>query len=418
MITKLWSSSLALLIALYGCGDDDMGVDGGATDGASARDTGGVVRDGGSDGAVDAGPPRDAGPRPDGGPRPDAGACMDSCPAHDGVTWECETRFMYGTNYAWSNFGGDFGGISAWGQPGVASARAQFSDEISQMKAAGVNVIRWWMFPRFWTEAITFDGEDTPSGIGGTLLADVEAALALAEENDVYVMLTPFSFDSFTPTTTESGIYTPGLQPIVTNAARRARLLENLVRPIARAVEESPNRRRMIAWDMINEPEWAIRGANMYGGEDFGPDSRLTPVTHAEMERFLADMAAVLRSESTALVSVGGAAIKWGTAWTHLGLDFYMLHYYDWVYEWFPYTTVTLESVGLADKPVVMGEFPNAGLSAVGGNPARTVAQLTQDLWDHGYGGALSWAFSDGSFPWTPATLRAFADAHPCESAF
>jgi len=399
--------------AACGCGDDD---------GTSATDAGTVPRDSsvGLDASV---PPDDAGARDSGGgtvdagPAGDGGMCVDTCPAAHGVTWRCETRFMYGDNFAWSHFAGDFGGIGAWGQPGVAAASASIGDDLAQMKAAGVSVVRWWMFPRFWTESITFDAEGVPSGIGGSLVADIDEALALAEANDVYIMLTPFSFDSFTPTTTESGIFTPGLRPIVVDAARRQRLLDNLVRPVARAVEASPYKHRMIAWDMINEPEWAMTGPDMYGGNAFEPDSRLEPVTHAQMETFLSEMAVVLRAESSALVSVGSAAIKWGSAWTHLDLDFYMLHYYDWVYEYFPYDTVTLASVGLTDKPVVMGEFPTSGLSAVGGHPARSAAELANDLWGAGYGGALSWAYNDGS-TWPASAVREFADMHACEAAY
>ena len=119
-------------------------------------------------------------------------------------------------------------------------------------------------------------------------------------------------------------------------------------------------------------------------------------------------------------MSVGGAAIKWARAWTRLGLDFYQLHYYDWVYENFPYSQVSLASVGLTDKPVVMGEFPSDGVSAVPyrGLPARSASQFTADLLDAGYAGALSWAFNDGAFPWYPDQVRSFADARACEARY
>jgi hypothetical protein len=115
------------------------------------------------------------------------GACTDSCPApNGGVAWDCKKRFMFGVNWAWRNWAGDFGGVSAWGWDGVAGASADYSDDMAQMKAAGVNVIRWWMFPRFLTESISWDADDTPSGIGGTLVADIQKALELAEQHDVY----------------------------------------------------------------------------------------------------------------------------------------------------------------------------------------------------------------------------------------
>jgi hypothetical protein len=300
----------------------------------------------------------------------------------------------------------------------VSAASAQVSAEMKKMHDAGVSVIRWWMWPRFLTESITFGADDAPEGLGGSLLADVEAALALAEANDVYLMFTPFSFDNFGPTAEEGGVHSRGIKAMITDPARRKKLLDNLIRPVAAAVEKSPHRARMIAWDMINEPEWALTGPDLHGTEEFTPNTDLESVTHAEMESFLQELAATLRSSSGALVSVGGAAIKWPRAWSALGLDFYQFHYYDWVYEWYPYQTVTLASLGLTDKPVVIGEFPAQGLSAAGGNPARSLAEYVGDLWDQGYAGALSWAYDDSAFPWSGEAHQAFAAQHSCEASY
>lgn len=344
--------------------------------------------------------------------------CIDLCSTDGGVQWECKTRFLYGTNWAWRNWGADFGGVAAWGKQGVAQASVSVSSEMQAMRTAGVSVIRWWMWPRLLTESIQFGDDDAPSSIEGSLIADVQKALELAEVNDVYLIFTPFSFDNFAPTAVEGGVLSRSLEPMVTDPARRQKLMDNLITPLAQAVESSPYRKRMIAWDMLNEPEWAIAGPGLYGGEDFTPSPSLEAVTHAQMEAFLKEMTSTLRASSRALVTIGSAAIKWSKAWSQVDVDFYQLHYYDWVYAWYPYQTVTLQSVGLTDKPVVMGEFPNQGLAAVGGNPARTAAELQTDLWNQGYAGTISWAYNDGPFPWDPAALATFASLHPCETAF
>jgi len=348
--------------------------------------------------------------------------CTDACPApNGGVTYGCRKRFMYGVNWAWKNWGADFGGISAWGVAGtsVSDDGAAFGSDLAEMKAAGASVIRWWMFPRFLTDSIQWAADDTPSRIGGSLVADIQKALELAEQNDVYLMLTPFSFDNFFPSRDEGGVWSRGIKPMIIDPAKRQKLLDILIKPVAQAVEASPYKSRMIAWDMINEPEWALTGPNPNGGEDFTPNGECETVTHAQMETFLQELAAVLRLNNPgALLTVGNAAIKWGSAWIHVDQDFYSLHYYDWVYEYYPYSSVTPESVGLTDKPVVIGEYPIGGLSAVGGNPARTAAQYSADLWDLGYGGTLAWAFNDNGFPWSAALLKPFADQRPCETAY
>ena len=345
-------------------------------------------------------------------------SCGDRCPAPHGLVWRCEERFAYGVNWAWGNWGGDFGGVSAWGSPGVASARDRFSADMRAMKDAGVSVIRWWMFPRFLTESITWGEDGAPSGIAGSLATDVEEALAVAEENDVYLMLTLFSFDSFGPTQEEGGATSRGIQPMVIDAVLRRKLIDNLVVPVARAVERSPHKQRMIAWDMVNEPEWAMTGPDLYGGEPYEPQSRLQSVTHQQMETFLKETAAALRASSGALITIGGAAIKWARAWSHVDVDFYQFHYYDWVHQWYPYATVTLAAAGVTDKPVVMGEFPIQGVSEIGGQPARTAAQLSADLWAAGYAGSLAWAFNDSAFPWSPGSVERFAAERPCETRF
>ena len=357
------------------------------------------------------------------GGRVGGGACgtTDKCVANgNGIAWNCETRFMYGTNYAWNSFGADFGGSASWGYPGIDGNPGPFSAAMKQMKAAGVSVIRWWMFPRFLTDSIHWDADGAPAGISPSLVADVKRALALAAENDVYIMLTPFSFDNFRPTTTEYGVYSRSIQPMVVNAGLRQKLMDNLLGPIADAVAQSPHRDRMIAWDIMNEPEWAMTGPSLTGDPDFPAQGGLDLVTHAQMETFLKQATDVLRSRSGANVSVGGSAIKWAKAWSRIGLDFYQFHYYDWVYQNFPYQTVTLASVGVTDKPVVMGEFPSDGLSAVPskGLPARSAAQFSADLLAHGYAGALSWAFNDTAFPFDAASTKAFADTQGCGVAY
>jgi hypothetical protein len=333
---------------------------------------------------------------------------------------------MLGANWAWKNWGADFGGITAWSKKGVSEDAAAFSADMATLKAGGTSVIRWWMWPRFLTESITWDADDSPSGVGGTLIADVQKALELAEQNDVYIMFTPFSFDNFGATYDESGINSRGIKGIVTDDIKRGKLLNNLIRPVAEAIEASPYKHRMVAWDLINEPEWAMTGPNPNDSSPFEPDQDCTPapacepVTFAEMKTFLDELTVVLREESSALITIGSAAIKWGNAWRDFDVDFYSLHYYSWVYEWFPYTTVTPASKGLTGKPVVMGEYPYAGLTAFPDKdlPAQDLNEFLNGLWDVGYAGALGWAFTDPSYAFDGTGQKAFGDAHACETAY
>ncbi|MBI3205791.1 MAG: hypothetical protein HYZ29_29920 [Myxococcales bacterium] len=396
----------ALVLAACGSGDSSSGPGTGGTGGGSGGTTTGGA--GGAAGAIGSGSASGAGGASGGGGV--GGVCVDSCPApNGGVTWGCTKRFMYGINYAWKDFAGDFGGISAWGIQGVSGQASAHAAALADMRGHGVSVVRWWMFPDFRGDGVDFDASEIPTGLGGTALADIQKALELAEQADVYLMLTVFSFDNFGPSENVAGIWTPGITPMVKDATKRKALMEKVVRPVAKAVAASPHAKRVIAWDVINEPEWAMTGSDPYGDPAFEANADLAPVSFTEMETFIKEVTATLRSESGALVTVGGAAAKWARAWTKVGVDFYQLHSYDWVDKWWPHTNAA-SSYGL-DKPLVMGEFPPTGLSGV---PYSSVVQA---FWDKGYAGALSWQY-DEIKPAELDGIQAFATAHPCETHF
>lgn len=339
------------------------------------------------------------------------GACSDQCPKQGGVDWLCRLRFMYGTNYAWHHFGSDFGGNSKWNQQGV-SKNAEVDRELGELAAHGVSVLRWWIFPDFRGDGVRFDAQDKPLGLGGTAVADITRALELAEQHDLYLMLTLFSFDNFRPTTEMDGIRARGIRPLVVDAAARKGLIETVVRPIAQTVAKSPHHQRVIAWDVINEPEWAIAGASKYGGDPaFDANPELEAVSHDQMETFLREVISALREESEALVSVGGAAVKWRFAWSKLDVDFHQFHIYDWVNQYFPYSRSPAD-YGVSDKPVVMGEFPSQGLTGV------SYDQLVESWFSNGYGGSLSWAYSDTMFGGNLSALQQVAKNHACETRY
>jgi hypothetical protein len=348
-----------------------------------------------------------AGPAADGGR---GGSCDPSCaePAN-GLPIGCKKRFMFGVNYAWIDFGEDFGG----GAKGVAAKQPAVLSALQEMKASGVNVVRWWMHPVFFNDGVTFDPSGTPTGLGGSELADIEAALALAAQAGVFIKLTPFSFDNFRGDDRAGH----GLTAIVSDATKRAALIENVVRPIARAVAASANSARMISWDVINEPEWAIMGDDGHGDEPFDPNPELMAVPFPVMETFVGDVVKGLRAESQAPITVGQAAIKWARAFTQVGLDYYDMHYYGWVDQYFPIGAKSLAEYGIGDKPVVVGEFPLDGWT----NPNGTfdAKQIIDKLYAAGYSGAKAWAYTqDGGWANNKGNLDAFAKSKGCEVEF
>jgi hypothetical protein len=318
---------------------------------------------------------------------------------------------MFGVNYAWEEFAGDFGGIPAWNVPGVSEDSDAVDERLTDMAAQGVSVVRWWVWPDFRGDGVRLNESGTPLGLGASATADLEVALKLADEHDLYLMLTLFSFDNFRPTRTTQGNQLHGLAPIATNARRRMALVDRVVRPFARAAEHSPHRDRLLAWEIINEPEWAMRGPSKYCRNDNMPaQDGLEHLTHGEMEVFVSDVIRGIRAESHALVTIGGAATFWACAWKFVDIDFYQFHMYDWVNEYHPFDRPPTD-YGLIDRPAIIGEFPVDGL-----NGASTT-DLFQSWYDNGWAGALAWAVTDRGFDWSGAksALSSFSSARSCE---
>jgi hypothetical protein len=385
--------------------------------GSSGAGSSGSITNGGDDSGMSGGAVTDAPTEPPDGA--ESGPCSDSCPQPNGLTVGCETRFLYGVNYAWKNWVADFGGVSVWGQKGVSQNESAIMPDLMDMQANGVDVIRWWMLQKLEGDAVAFDSSGTPTGTGGTLVADIQAALSLAATVGVHYNFTIFSFDDFAPSGSDNGATIHGMADIITDATKRAALM-NVVKTVAQTVEASPHKDRVVSWDVINEPEWAISGSDPYGDMAFSPNTNETAVTFAQMETFVSDTVKTLHANSSAPVTVGGAAVKWAQAWSHVGVDFYTFHMYDWVNQYFPFDK-SIASYGVTGKPTVMGEFPLAGLAAVNGNPAISLDSMLTMLPTLGYAGAMPWAVDDtccGSWSTTKATIQSFAASHMCQTHY
>jgi hypothetical protein len=330
-----------------------------------------------------------------------------------GLKHECKQRFALGINYAWHNFAADFGGIAAWNQKSISQSPETFSTEIAEMANNGVSVIRWWLFPDFRGDGVTFDASGNPTGISDTTKADIAKALELAETHDVYLVLTIFSFDNFRPQRDDGGITIRGMSPMVTDATRRAALVNNIVRPVAKAAASCANANRLLGWDVINEPEWAITATGNHD-QDFTPNSELTTVPLADMKSLITESIAALREETpNAMTSVGWAAAKWAWAFTDVDDDFHQPHIYAWVNKYWPYTW-TPAKLGYTDgKPVVMGEYY---LMQMPFETSDTFDQIMNSWWTNGYSGAWSWQYTENKSSLN--LIKSFADAKGCQAGF
>jgi hypothetical protein len=342
-------------------------------------------------------------------------APADECPLPTGIAFACKQRFALGINYAWRNFGADFGGLAAWSIAGVASAPADYLADLKEMKASGASVIRWWVFPDFRGDGVTFDASDDPTGLSAGAIADMQKALDLAEQADVYLVPTIFSFDAFRPTHASEGVTLRGITPLVSTPARRAKLIESVVKPLAHAAATSAHPTRLMGWDIVNEPEWAIEPTGQ-NSQDLSPNNDLDPVSLADMKALINESHAVLKQETpNAFTSVGFAAAKWAWAFSDVELDVNQPHIYGWVNSYWPYT-LTPDKLGYPARPTIMGEFFLQSMPFSDGNDNTAFDQIVSQFFTAGYAGAWPWQHFDqkANLP----LLKTFADAKGCQAKF
>jgi hypothetical protein len=134
----------------------------------------------------------------------------------------------------------------------------------------------------------------------------------------------------------------------------------------------------ILAWDVMNEPEWIIREF-----PERVPGFAADLVSLAEMRAFVAACASLVHAAG-GRVTLGSARRKWLGSWRGLGLDAYQFHYYDHFapeepFPWRPYSELGL------DAPCFIGEVPVQ-------NTAHRPDQYIAAAQAGGYAGVLFWS--------------------------
>ncbi|MBE2197380.1 MAG: cellulase family glycosylhydrolase [Anaerolinea sp.] len=357
------------------------------------------------------------------------------------VPWRCGRWFLSGVNVPWQDgaYGADFGTVEEWGNYHAYDPAAT-AQMFANLHAAGVNTVRWWVFTDG-RGAPEFDSDSGGSvtGLDANFLPSIESAITLAAQHDIYLVFNLWDFGMLDDENPGDGEHAGGHTDLIVEAAKRQSFINNalipmLNHPIAGAGYTVGTHPNVIAWDIINEPEWGIIES---GGVD--PDIS-NPVTLAQMQRFVAEIAAAIRQHSDQLITVGSASLKWnsdtvlgGTAnwWADEDLtpfaanghlDFYQVHYYGWMdgdevtWSYSPLFQSAADA-GL-DKPTVIGEMP---LNAIGLDVS--LAEALDTIYTNGYAGVWLWAYEDdgsgafGVWPTGQPELSAFNQAHVGETA-
>jgi hypothetical protein len=278
-------------------------------------------------------------------------------------------EFVLGANLPWIGYGTDFG-ANAWSPGGDLAADpvrlSRLDDTLARLAADGLGIARVFLLCDL-RSGVHFDTNRLPVALDDELFADIDALVAAARRHGVSILPVLLDFHLCNPEQWIDGVQLGGRAHLVATGEGRRALIESVIAPIVRryGADES-----IVAWDVMNEPEWCLRLASSRRLRDpFGP-----------LQDLLAGAVRCVRAHARQPVTVGCAGTWQLDLVRSLGLDFYQVHWYErfgWSALAQPVTNFAL------DRPVLLGEFS--------GRTAR-ISRVLETARRAGYCGALVWS--------------------------
>ena len=276
--------------------------------------------------------------------------------------------FLTGANLPWVHYGIDFG-ANAWRPDGgVAQAeeRAQLEAAFAHLAASGVHYVRWFLFCDG-RAGITFSPSTPlragrPLGLDDVVFRDVDASLEIAARHGIRIMFVLLDFLWCGPASVMNGVQMGGRADVLADAASRDALFDLVLRPLLERYADEPT---ILAWDVINEPEW------------------IKTVDAAALDGWLGETVDLIHSATSHPATIGSAGVRWRDRYVDLNLDFYQVHWYDSLKQQPPLDT-SVGELGF-DRPVLLGEFPTRGSK-------RTHEEIVAAARAAGYSGAFYWS--------------------------
>jgi hypothetical protein len=345
--------------------------------------------------------------------------------------------FWHGCNYPWSAdattiyYALDFG-ANVWGSHlGVTTRRRAIEADFAHMAALGFTVARWFVFGDG-RSGIAYDDRGLPTGPDSHLFADVDAALEIARDAGMRLVLVLLDhrwlFEGVRDTIADPATGTlfearlpHGRAWILHAGAGRDALFRGVLEPFVKRYGSAGARAdlgdRILAFELMNEPDFVIEEWE----RDVSPHVA-RPLPFECMAGMVSRFSDLVHAHSRALTTIGCARLHNLWAWDDdaLGLDVLQVHSYpdmrhpDWDADVFGKPARALN----VSRPVLLGEFPCDGPTqhpAGASPPAITLDDYLEFALYQGYAGGWPWSFSgtDGYGRLPEAPLRRFAIRHP-----
>jgi hypothetical protein len=281
-------------------------------------------------------------------------------------------RFLVGMNLPWVRYGCDFG-ANAWqpgGGLGAGTDLPRTAALLTKLRANGVMAVRWFLFCDG-RAGVRFDAAGAPQGLDPFVERDVEIALDLVRAAGLHVVLVLLDFGWARRRRRARGVSLGGHAGALRRPDWRAALMAQVLAPILRRFGDHE---AVLAWDLMNEPEWVTRGFGTW---------RPWGLSAATVRAYLAEAASLVHTCTRQLVTAGSASARWLGLVRGVGLDVYQPHWYDHLDSWAPLES-PVAGWGL-DRPAWLGEAPTRGSRH---DPVR----LLELAHAAGYSGAWLWS--------------------------